>query len=129
MPRLPSAVSPGWLVLLLLLCGRTFAGAYDDQTIPGKWIKPLLPEQGEELNIPAYDQGSSLAQAQDHYWAGQYRRALVMLESVKSKRPEKVALLRGQCQLELGRFADALAEPWTRRSFRRACRSRCFGRG
>ncbi len=98
-------------LFLLLLCGAApavFAGAYDDQTIPGKWIKPLLPEQGEQLSIPDYDQGSSLAQAQDLFWAGQYRRALVVLESVKSKRPEKVALLRGQCQLELGRFADAL---------------------
>ena len=84
------------------------AGALDDQTIPGKWIRPLLPEQVEQPQYPQYDVNNVLAKARDQYWAGQYRRALVTLESVKTVRMRKVALLRGQCQVELGRYNDAL---------------------
>jgi tetratricopeptide (TPR) repeat protein len=85
------------------------AGAYDDMTIPGKWIKPLLPEAGDQPDYPGYDK-NAIEQARDQYWAGQYRRALVTLEPVaKPKKPLEVALLRAQCDLELGRYADATA--------------------
>ncbi|MGA2441498.1 MAG: tetratricopeptide repeat protein [Tepidisphaeraceae bacterium] len=104
---------------ILLVCAIgsiARAGILDDQTIPGKWLRPLLPEQVEEPQYPDYDKSSALAKAQDQYWAGQYRRALVTvegfastLESVKKGRARQIALLRGQCQLELGRCNDALA--------------------
>ena len=91
------------------------AGILDDQTIPGKWLRPLLPEQVEEPQYPDYDKDSALAKAQDQYWAGQYRRALVTVEgfastlqSLKKGRARQIALLRGQCQLELGRYNDVL---------------------
>jgi predicted Zn-dependent protease len=86
------------------------AGRYDDQTIPGKWIKPLLPESGDEPDYPGYDKNAAIERARDQYWAGQYRRALVTLEPVvKPKKPVEIALLRAQCDLELGRYADAMA--------------------
>lgn len=84
-------------------------GSYDDQTIPGKWIKSLVPEQGNEPDYPEYDKNSAVDKAWDQYWGGQYRRALVTLESAKKTKPLRVALIRGQCQLELGRYEDALA--------------------
>ena len=85
------------------------AGMYDDQTIPGKWLKQLLPEKGEAAPIPDYDKNSPLGKAHDQFWAGQYRRALVTLESVKHGKPLDIALIRASCQLELGRFNDAMA--------------------
>jgi cellulose synthase operon protein C len=86
------------------------AGTYDDQTIPGKWIKPLLPESGDEPNYPGYDKNAAIERARDQYWAGQYRRALVTLEPIaKPKKPVEVAILRAQCDLELGRYDNAMA--------------------
>jgi tetratricopeptide (TPR) repeat protein len=99
-------------LLALLVAGMspaTLAGAYDDLTIPGRWLKPLVPEQGEQAQVPGYDQGSALDTAQDQYFSGEYRRALVTLNSIKKGKPRKIAVLRAQCQLELGRYADALA--------------------
>ncbi len=64
--------------------GRMRAGSYDDQTIPGKWLRPLLPEQAKEPDYPNYDKNDPLEMAKDQYWAGQYRRALVTLEGIKN---------------------------------------------
>src|SRR5579862_1207269 len=94
--------------LLLIAASTAFGGSYDDVTIPGRWLKPLVPEQGEEAKIPDYDQNSALDKARDQYWAGQYRRALVTLQSVKKGKAREIALLRGECQLELGRYQEAL---------------------
>jgi cellulose synthase operon protein C len=85
------------------------AGSYDDETIPGKWLKPLVPEQSKEPQYPDYDKNSAVEKASDQVWAGQYRRALVTLQAARKAKPIRVALLRGQCQLALGRYADALA--------------------
>ena len=78
--------------------GQLRAGAYDDQTIPGRWLKQLLPEKAEEPHYADYDKDSALAKAHDQYWAGQYRRALVTLESVKKGKPRDVAIIRGNCR-------------------------------
>jgi cellulose synthase operon protein C len=93
----------------MLLTTRAPAGAFDDQTIPGKWLKAMVPEKAAPGDVPQYDQIDALAEARDEYWAGQYRRALVSLESVKKGKPVEIALIRANCQLELGRFNDALA--------------------
>jgi tetratricopeptide (TPR) repeat protein len=88
-------------------CPTVFAGVYDEQTIPGKWLKQLLPEKVEEPNYPSYDKDSPLAKAHDQWWAGQYRRALVTLESVTKAKPIDVVFIKANCQLELGRYSDA----------------------
>jgi tetratricopeptide (TPR) repeat protein len=95
---------------VLILASGARAGSYDDLTIPGKWIKPLLPEQGNEPDYPGYDKNAAVERARDQFWAGQYRRALVTLEPItKPRKPVEVALLRAQCDLELGRYDVALA--------------------
>ncbi|HEY1921263.1 MAG TPA: tetratricopeptide repeat protein, partial [Tepidisphaeraceae bacterium] len=94
---------------ILTISAHARGGAYDDQTIPGKWIKPLLPEEGDQPDYPAYDK-DAIDKARDQYWAGQYRRALVTLEPVaKPRKPLEVELLRAECDLELGRYAEATA--------------------
>jgi tetratricopeptide (TPR) repeat protein len=94
----------------ILTAGSVRAGSYDDQTIPGKWIRPLLPETDKEPEYPSYDKNNGLEIARDQYWAGQYRRALVTLEGIrKPKKFADAALIRGECDLELGQYDDATA--------------------
>jgi tetratricopeptide (TPR) repeat protein len=93
---------------LLVAVSVARGGSYDDQTIPGKWLKPLVPEQAEEPQYPDYDKNSGLDKAWDQCWAGQYRRALVTLEGVKKGKAIRIAMIRGECQLALGRYNDAL---------------------
>jgi predicted Zn-dependent protease len=98
-------------IFVLLVFGAVStarAGIYDDETIPGKWLKPLVPERAEEPQYPDYDKNSDFDKAWDQCWAGQYRRALVTLESVKRGKPIRIAMIRGECQLALGRYDDAL---------------------
>jgi tetratricopeptide (TPR) repeat protein len=85
------------------------AGAYDDKTIPGIWVKPLVPESVDEPQYPDYDKNNAYQKAKDQFWAGQYRRALVTLGNLKKPRPLDIALLRGESQMILGRYADSLA--------------------
>ena len=99
-------------VLLLVVSGDRGAARADDLedlTIPGKWIKPMVPEDAPEPEYPAYDQNNPLEKARDQLWAGQYRRALVTLESVPATKPIDIALIRGEAQLTLGRYDQALA--------------------
>jgi cellulose synthase operon protein C len=84
------------------------AGAYDDKTVPGVWVKPLVPEAMEEPAYPEYDKNNAYQKAKDQFWAGQYRRALVTLGNLKKPKPLDIALLRGECQMILGRYDDAL---------------------
>jgi hypothetical protein len=82
----------GIFVLLVFAAVSTArAGIYDDETIPGKWLKPLVPERAEEPQYPDYDKNSDFDKAWDQCWAGQYRRALVTLESVKRGKPIRIA--------------------------------------
>jgi len=99
------------VLVLLTLGGAATARGDDleDQTIPGKWIKPMVPENAPEPQYPDYDKDNPLDRARDQVWAGQYRRALVTLESVESAKPIDVALIRGEAQLVLGRYDQALA--------------------
>jgi len=97
------------LALILAAAVPAPAGMFDDQTIPGKWLKTLVPERQKEPQYPDYDRNNALEKASDQMWAGQYRRALVTLESVKKGKPLRIALIRAECQLQLGRYNDALA--------------------
>jgi len=109
MRRLWMRIFVAVMTFCVLAISTSLAGTYDDQTIPGKWLKPLVPEQGDDLQLPDYDKNSSLDKAWDQCWAGQYRRALVTLESVKKGKALRIAMIRGECQLALGRYEDALA--------------------
>ncbi|MDP9173109.1 MAG: tetratricopeptide repeat protein [Planctomycetota bacterium] len=88
-----------------IACG----GKFDDRTVPGKWIKPLLPEDVPEPDYAQYDKGNFLEMARTQVWSGQYRRALVTLGMVRRGKPVEVALLRGEAALALGRFDRATA--------------------
>jgi tetratricopeptide (TPR) repeat protein len=98
--------------VLLMMLAVTRTGRCDDLedlTVPGKWIKPLVPEDAPEPQYPQYDKNNPVERARDQLWAGQYRRALVTLESARSGKPIDMALIRGEAELELGRYDAALA--------------------
>jgi tetratricopeptide (TPR) repeat protein len=110
---MPSRIrtSAAWLTVscILALASVAGAGSFDDQTIPGKWIGPLLPEKAAEPQYPDYDKNSILEKARDQFWAGQYRRALVTLAPLQGPKTLDIALIRGESQMILGRYDDALA--------------------
>src|SRR5450432_2232160 len=89
--------------------GMARGGAFDERTIPDRWIKPLLPEDVPEPEYADYDKGNFLEMARTQVWTGQYRRALVTLSQVRRGKPVEVALLRGEAQLAIGRFDRAIA--------------------
>jgi tetratricopeptide (TPR) repeat protein len=84
------------------------AGSYEQQTIPLKWLQPLVPENAPEPNYPDYDKNNTLEKARAQVAAGEYRRALVTLGSVKGPKPIDIALLKGEACLWLGRPERAL---------------------
>lgn len=99
--------------LLAFFCTSIFArparaGDYDQRIIPDKWIKPLLPEDNPEPDYADYDKNNLLEQARTQAWAGQYRRALVTLESVKRGDSTEIAQVRSECDFELGRYPAAI---------------------
>lgn len=90
-------------------CAGARGGEIEDQTIPGKWLAPLLPEDAPEPEYPDYDKNNLLEKARLQVEAGQYRRALVALELAGNGKPIDTALIGGQARLELGRYDEALA--------------------
>jgi cellulose synthase operon protein C len=84
-------------------------GDISEQTIPGKWIEPLLPENVTEPDYPDYDRNNPLEKARDQLDAGQYRRALATLTTVTSRKPLEIELIAGEAQVSLGRYDEALA--------------------
>ncbi len=97
---------------MVMVAGSTTAlgGSYDDQTIPGKWITPLLPEDMPEPTYADYDKDNDLEKARTQLWAGQYRRALATLSNVKKGKAIDIATIRGEAELALGRYDEALKD-------------------
>jgi tetratricopeptide (TPR) repeat protein len=95
--------------VLAAASGPARGGDIDDETIPGKWLTPLLPESAPPPDVPDYDKNDPLEQARLQLNAGQYRRALVTLQSVGNKKPVDSALVAGEARLELGRYDEALS--------------------
>jgi cellulose synthase operon protein C len=96
-------------VCVAVACAGSRAGEIEEQTIPGKWLAPLLPENAPAPEYPDYDKQNSLEQARIQLNSGQYRRALVTLQSAGNQKPIDVALIAGEARLELGRYDEALA--------------------
>src|SRR5437868_6749564 len=99
-----AAASLGW-------CGRVVAA--DDlvnDSIPRKWINPLLPEKLPPLKYPDYFSAIDKAQAQ--WFAGRYKLSLITLARLHEVKPEQqaqVALIKGRSLYALGRTDEALS--------------------
>ena len=86
--------------------------AYDlvDDSIPMKWINPLLPENLPELQYPAYFSDLDKAVAQS--FAGRYKLSLITLGKIKNLKPDQLAdaaVVKGKSLRALGRLEEGLA--------------------
>src|SRR5438477_12094322 len=87
------------------------AHAYDfvKDSLPNRWIQPLVPEDLPDLKYPSYF--NDLDKAKMQLQTGRYRRALVTLASAKNADPIEVANPRGTGPSILGRTDPALGTP------------------
>jgi tetratricopeptide (TPR) repeat protein len=86
-------------------------GDYNPDTIPGRWIAPLLPEKAPEPVYPVYD-NTDLAKAADQAFVGEYRRALATLSTVHpttGPAQVKFAVLKADCLHVTGHDQEAMA--------------------
>src|SRR4051812_46838133 len=83
------------LILVLLGVAAPSARAYDfvKDSLPNRWIQPLVPEDLPDLKYPAYYNDVDKARAQ--FMAGRYRRSLVALGHAQGADPPRTALVKG----------------------------------
>src|SRR4051812_27626764 len=100
------------LILVLLGVAAPSARAYDfvKDSLPNRWIQPLVPEDLPDLKYPAYYNDVDKARAQ--FMAGRYRRSLVTLANAKDADPPETALIKGGALATLG-GTDARLGPLT----------------
>ncbi len=88
--------------------GRTArADDFVRETIPGKWINPLVPEDLDKLEYPAYYK--DLDKAKLESFNGRYKLSLLTLAKVKDGDPIQVALVKGASLSAIGRKDAAIA--------------------
>src|SRR5436309_1399207 len=103
---LPSRLT--FAAVLALAPLATFADDFVRESIPNKWIEPILPEQFEEkLDYPAYFK--DLDRARLEAFTGRYKTSLLTLKKVKDADPVQVALIKATAQSALGRKDPALS--------------------
>jgi cellulose synthase operon protein C len=96
-----------FVAILALATTPTWAVDFARESIPRKWVEPLVPEDLPALVYPKYFSDFDKAKAQA--FAGRYKLALQTLEAVKDAPPVDVALVKAQALVGLGKFSDALA--------------------
>jgi tetratricopeptide (TPR) repeat protein len=95
-------------VAVLAVRPRSAVADLDPDTIPGKWIAPMVPEHLPEPTYAPYDQDDPLAKARDQAFSGRYRLALVTLEDVTAGDATERLLIRAQCLAATGRSQEAI---------------------
>ena len=99
-------------LLLAVFAGASFAFAGDlsSDTLPGKWIKPLVPEQLPPLVYPPYFVNFDKAKMQA--FTGRYKLALQTLRGVQptdmGANPAAMAEVKSTALIGLGRDTQAL---------------------
>ncbi|HEY7116395.1 MAG TPA: tetratricopeptide repeat protein [Tepidisphaeraceae bacterium] len=76
------------------------------ESIPNKWITPLIPEDLEKLEYPAYFK--DLDKAKLESFTGRYKLSLLTLKKVKGGDPLQVALIRATSLAAIGKKEAAL---------------------
>ncbi len=70
----------GILASVVCIAPLAFAGDFSLDIAPGKWIKPLVPEQLPPLHYPSYF--NAFDKAKEQVWGGRYKVALQTLRLV-----------------------------------------------
>src|SRR5689334_15283054 len=79
------------------------------ESVPQKWVEPLLVEELPDLTYPAYFNDLDKARLQSA--TGRYKLSLSTLRKLKDAKPEQlaeVAVIRSTSQGAIGRWDDAL---------------------
>ncbi len=98
------------LCTLARLATPTHAADFSSDTIPGKWIHPLMPEALPPLQSPAYF--NTFDKARQQVWTGRYKLALQTLADIKptdkGADAGTLAELKSQALIGVGRDDEAL---------------------
>lgn len=100
----------GLLLAALLFPSASFALDLVDDSVPMKWINPLLPEDLPDLKFPEYFNDFDKAQAQE--FAGRYKLSLISLGRIKNLKPDQVAdaaVIKGRALAAMGKWEEAIA--------------------
>ena len=96
------------IIALVFFSAAALAQDLSRQTIPGKWIEPLLPEELPKLEYPAY--AKTIDRARMDSFAGRYKLSLRTLAKVKPDEadPAEVAIIRATSLAAIGHRDEAL---------------------
>lgn len=97
------------LLVIALASSRGFGWDLVHDSVPMKWIDPLLPEDLPELTYPDYYSNLDKAQAQE--FAGRYKLSLITISKLKDLKPDQkveAATVKGRALAALGRYDEAL---------------------
>lgn len=98
------------LLSIIAAASPAIAGDFSLDTVPGKWIKPLVPEQ---LPPPEYAKYfNAVDKAKEQVWTGRYKLALQTLRNItpldKGFDPFVIADLKATALIALGQQDQAL---------------------
>ena len=79
------------LSALSALAVAAFAQDFVRDTIPPKWVDPLVPEDLPALEFPEYD--DEVDRAEKMVFAGRYKLALITLAKVNEPKPEQLPVI------------------------------------
>jgi tetratricopeptide (TPR) repeat protein len=100
------------VVGLLAVVSAAWGDDFVEQSIPGRWMKPLLPEDLDKLDYPAYYK--ELDKARLESFTGRYKQSLLTLKKAKGVDPLAIALVKGTSLSAIGKKDEAvkaLSEP------------------
>jgi len=100
-----------WLLVSALgtafsLTTASFGDDFVKESIPHKWINPLVPEELDKLEYPAYYK--DLDKARLESFSGRYKLSLITLAKVKDGDPLQVAMIRATSQAAIGQKESAI---------------------
>src|SRR3954462_14347016 len=98
--RMKSRNLLGIFVAAALLASPALAFDWKKESIPEKWVRPLVPEEEKKAKYPAYFGDLDKARAQA--LAGLYRRSLVTLNKSKDIDEVEGAIVRATSLAALG---------------------------
>src|SRR3954468_8704067 len=87
--------------LVVCIAGLAHAQDLSRETIPGKWIEPILPENLPKLELPEYAKDIDRARAES--FTGRYKKSLRTLAKVKDADPAEAAMIRATSLAAMGR--------------------------
>lgn len=105
------AMRKKWLLLsalgtTLALSPALHADDFVEESIPNKWITPLVPENLDKLDYPTYYK--DLDKARLESMTGRYKLSLMTLAKVKDGNPLEVAIIRARSQAAIGQKEAAI---------------------